>query len=259
MKVVILCGGMGTRLREETEYKPKPMVEIGSRPILWHIMKSYAAHGFTDFILCLGYKGEKIKEYFLNYKAMNSDFTVTLGKHGVVELNDDHAEDGWRVTLADTGLKALTGARVRRIQKYVGNEPFLLTYGDGVSDVDLTQLVAFHQKQGRLATLTGVRAPGRFGELGLEGDQVTTFHEKPEVSGGYINGGFFILEPGVFNYLSDDDSCILEREPLEKLASAAQLNVFKHDGFWQCIDTFRDVTLVNQLWDSGKAPWKSWK
>jgi glucose-1-phosphate cytidylyltransferase len=258
MKVVILCGGQGTRLREETEYKPKPMVQVGDRPLLWHIMKGYAYYGHTEFVLCLGYRGELIKEYFLNYEAMQSDCTVTLGRDARVQTNGSHAEDGWKITLAATGLNALTGARVKRIQRYIGNEQFLLTYGDGMADVDIGALLAFHKHHGKIGTVTGVRAPGRFGELKIDGDHVCSFVEKPVVSGGFINGGFFAFEPAVFDYLADRDSCILEREPLERLADDGQLAVFKHDGFWQCVDTYRDFTLVNDLWARGSPPWRKW-
>jgi glucose-1-phosphate cytidylyltransferase len=258
MKVVILCGGRGTRFREETEHRPKPMIEVGGRPILWHIMKHFARYGHTDFVLCLGYKGALIKQYFLDYEAMSSDFRITLGKTGGIELGGTHAEDGWRVTLADTGLDTLTGGRVKRIQRYVGDEPFMLTYGDGLSNVDLDALVAFHRESGLVGTVTGVAPPGRFGELAIDGDRVASFTEKPAVSGGFINGGFFVFEPGFFDYLSPDEACILEREPLERLAADGQLGVHRHHGFWQCIDTFRDYTLVSDLWSSGEAPWKTW-
>jgi glucose-1-phosphate cytidylyltransferase len=258
MKVVILCGGRGTRFREETEHRPKPMVDLGGKPILWHIMKGYARHGFTEFVLCLGYKGEQIKEYFLNYEAMSSDFTVALGRHGGVELHQGHGEEGWRVTLADTGKDALTGARVKRVQRYVGDERFFLTYGDGVADVDVRALLAAHQRSGAVGTVTGVAPPGRFGELQIHGDRVGSFVEKPEVTGGYINGGFFVFEPSFFEYLESDDACILERAPIERLAREGQLSVYRHGGFWQCIDTQRDYTLVSDLWSSGKAPWKTW-
>jgi len=256
MKVVILCGGQGTRLREETEYKPKPMVQVGERPLLWHIMRTYAHYGHKEFVLCLGYRGYMIKEYFLTYEAMRNDCTVTLGEGGSVEFHGDHDETGWKVTLADTGLNTLTGARVKRVQKYVGDETFFLTYGDGVADVDINAALDFHRSHGRVATVTGVRSPGRFGELSLERDEVKSFLEKPNVSGGYINGGYFVCEPAIFDYLDEDESCILERAPLETLASTGQLCVFKHDGFWQCVDTYRDFTLVNELWSQGKAAWK---
>jgi glucose-1-phosphate cytidylyltransferase len=256
MKVVILCGGQGTRLREETEYRPKPMVQVGDRPLLLHIMRTYAHYGHKDFVLCLGYRGDMIKEYFLTYEAMRGDCTVTLGEGGGVDFHRGHHESGWKITLADTGLNTLTGARVKRVQKYIGNEPFLLTYGDGVADIDIDATLAFHRAQGRLVTLTGVRSPGRFGELTLEGDGVKSFLEKPAVSGGYINGGYFVCEPGIFDYLDEQEDCILERAPLETLASDGQLSIFKHDGFWQCVDTYRDFTYVNDLWAQGKALWK---
>ncbi len=258
MKVVILCGGRGTRFREETERRPKPMVEIGDRPIVWHIMKHFARYGFTDFVLCLGYKGSMIKEYFLNYEAVNSDFTITLGKRGSVELYGGHTEDGWRITLADTGQDALTGARVKRAQKYIGNERFFLTYGDGVSNVELDRLLSDHEARGTIGSVTGVAPPGRFGELTLEEDRVASFTEKPEVTGGFINGGFFVFEPAFFEYVSEQDDCILERAPLERLAQERQLGVYRHPGFWQCIDTYRDYTYVTDLWAAGNAPWKTW-
>jgi glucose-1-phosphate cytidylyltransferase len=258
MKVVILCGGRGTRFREETERRPKPMVEIGDRPIVWHIMKHFAHYGLNDFILCLGYKSHVIKDYFLDYDTMSSDLTVTLGTHGGVEILGKRASEEWRVTLAETGLDALTGARVKKVQKYVGNEPFILTYGDGVSDVDLKALQQFHAQSGTIGTVTGVSPPGRFGELALEGDRVSSFTEKPHTSAGVVNGGFFVFEPGIFDYLSADDSCILERDPLEKLSRDGQLSVYRHPGFWQCIDTVRDYQLISDLWASGNAPWKSW-
>ena len=235
------------------------MVEVGNRPLVWHIMKHFARHGVTEFVLCLGYKGELIKEYFLNYEAMNSDFTVTLGKKGSLVLDGDHGEDGWRVTLADTGQDALTGARVKRIERHIGSEPFFLTYGDGVSDVDLTALQAFHAKAGTIGTVTGVAPPGRFGELTLDADRVLSFAEKPTLTSGFINGGFFLFEPSFFDYLSQEDDCILERAPLEKLSREGQLSVFRHNGFWQCIDTYRDYSLITELWASGAAPWKTWK
>lgn len=258
MKTVILCGGRGTRFREETERKPKPMVELGDKPILWHIMKGFARYQINDFVLCLGYKAELIKEYFLNYEAMNSDFTITLGDRSSLALHSKHDEAGWRITLADTGLDAMTGARVKRVQRYVGGSTFMLTYGDGVSDVDLDALLAFHRSHGKIGTVTGVRAPGRFGELGAEGNRVASFMEKPEVSGGHINGGFFVFEPEFFDYLSAAESCILERDPLERLARDGQLMLYKHEGFWQCMDTYRDYAYLTDLWTSGKAPWKNW-
>ncbi|MBE7480993.1 MAG: glucose-1-phosphate cytidylyltransferase [Polyangiaceae bacterium] len=258
MKAVILCGGRGTRLREETEHKPKPMIELGGKPIIWHIMKMFAAHGITDFVLCLGYKGDVIKEYFLRYEAMSSDFTITLGRADQIEFHTPHSESGWRITLADTGPDAMTGARVKRVQRYVGNERFFLTYGDGVSDVDLDAVVRFHESHGQLGTVTGVRPPGRFGELAVEGDRVTSFSEKPPTAGGLINGGFFVFEPAFFDYLSSADDCILERAPLEQLSRDGRLQVYRHEGFWQCVDTFRDYELLNSLWNSGSPPWRVW-
>ena len=258
MQTLILCGGMGTRLREETEYRPKPMVEIGGRPILWHIMKCYAAHGFTDFVLCLGYKGETIKEYFLNYEAMNNDFTVELGKPNAVAYYDAHGENGWRVTLVDTGLQTMTGARIKRASRFVSGDRFMVTYGDGVSDVDVRGLVAFHEQAGTLATVTGVHPSSRFGELLVQGDRVEEFSEKPQTHKGLINGGFFVFERKALEYLSDDADCVLEREPLERLALAGQLSVYQHTGFWQCMDTYRDYQHLNTLWESGGAEWKRW-
>jgi glucose-1-phosphate cytidylyltransferase len=258
MQTLILCGGMGTRLREETEYRPKPMVEIGGRPILWHIMKCYAAHGFTDFVICLGYKGETIKEYFLNYEAMNNDFTIELGKRNAVDFYDAHGEHGWRVTLVDTGIHTMTGARIKRASRYLSGDRFMLTYGDGVSNVDVRSLVAFHDRAKTLATVTGVHPSSRFGELLINGHRVEQFSEKPQTHEGLINGGFFVFERQALEYLSDDPDCVLEREPLERLATAGQLSVYQHRGFWQCMDTYRDYQHLNQLWDSGRAEWKQW-
>jgi glucose-1-phosphate cytidylyltransferase len=258
MQVMILCGGMGTRLREETEVRPKPMVEIGGRPILWHIMKSYAVHGFTDFVICLGYKGERIKEYFLNYEAMNNDFTVELGRRESVAIHHGHQEHGWKVTLVDTGYNTATGARIKRAARYLTADRFMLTYGDGVSNVDLRRLLAFHEAQRTLATVTGVHPASRFGELLVNGARVHQFSEKPQTHEGIINGGFFVFERGALDYLSEDPACTLEREPLERLAADGQLSVYRHDGFWQCMDTYRDYQLLNQLWESGSAAWKLW-
>lgn len=256
--VVILCGGLGTRLREETEVRPKPMVEIGGRPILWHIMKGYAVHGFTDFVILLGYKGERIKEYFLNYEAMNNDFTVELGRPESIAYHDAHQENGWRVTLVDTGYATMTGARVKRAARHLTGDRFMLTYGDGVSSVDFRRLLDFHREAGTLATVTGVRPSSRFGELLLNGSRVVQFSEKPQTHEGVVNGGFFVFERTALDYLSDDPACVLEREPLERLAAGGQLSVYRHDGFWQCMDTFRDLQQLNQLWESGEAAWKTW-
>jgi glucose-1-phosphate cytidylyltransferase len=260
LKVMILCGGQGTRLRELTEVRPKPMVEIGGRPILWHIMKLYAHHGIADFILCLGYKGAMIKEYFLNYEAMNSDFTVELGtKNSVAFLGQSHAEVGWKVTLADTGESTMTGGRISRASRYLdGSETFAVTYGDGVTDADLTAGLAYHRKMGRLATLLGVRPPGRFGELVAGGGLVSAFNEKPQLSEGLINGGFFFFEPDFLRYVTPDDDCVLERAPLQHCAADRQLSVFQHDGYWQCMDTLRDWESLQTQWERGQAPWKVW-
>lgn len=258
MKVVILCGGLGTRLREETEFRPKPMVEIGSKPILWHIMKIYAHYGFKEFILCLGYKGEMIKEYFYNYEVLNNDFTIELGDKKNIEICDNHTEKGWRVTLVDTGNKALKGARLKRIERYIDNDHFMVTYGDGIADIDIDALLKFHRSHGKLATVTGINPTSRFGELKTKGDQVESFSEKPETSSGLINGGFFVFNKGIFNYLSADDDCDFEIGPLEKVAREGQLMVYKHTGFWACMDTLRDMEHLNNLWAGYKAAWKIW-
>lgn len=255
MKVVILAGGMGTRLSEETEVRPKPMVEIGGRPILWHIMKIYAAHGFKEFILALGYKGEFIKNYFINYRQLHSNLTVCL-KDGLVDVHDGEAED-WTIHLVDTGFKTETGGRIKRLASVIGNERFLLTYGDGVSNVDVCKLIAFHQQQGRLATVTAVRPPARFGGMVLADNHVVEFKEKPQIGEGWINGGFFVLEPQVLNYVQDD-ATDWERESVEMLVAENQLSAFRHQGFWQCMDTLRDVRYLQGLWQSGDAPWKVW-
>jgi glucose-1-phosphate cytidylyltransferase len=254
MKTVILCGGLGTRLSEETHLKPKPMVEIGGHPILWHIMKIYEHHGLTDFLLALGYKGDVIKDYFLNYHARLSDLTVHL-KNGQVDYENPTAED-WRVSLIDTGSSTMTGGRLLRLKQHlVSSGTFMLTYGDGVSNVDLTALIAFHRSHGRIATVTAVRPPVRFGELSIEKNTVTKFQEKPQAGEGWINGGFFVFEPSIFDFITDDLT-LLEREPLERLAEKGELMVYQHHGYWQCMDTLRDKTTLDDLWVSGKAPWK---
>jgi glucose-1-phosphate cytidylyltransferase len=258
MKVVILAGGLGTRISEESYLKPKPMVEIGGRPMLWHIMKGYAASGFTDFILCLGYKGQKIREYFLHYEAMHCDFTIELGQQDRIALHGSHHESGWRVTLVETGLDSQTGARIARALPHVKTDRFMLTYGDGVADVDLKSLVKFHEQHGKIATVTGVRPSSRFGELMAAGDQVTAFSEKPRMHEGLINGGFFVLDRRVEQYIATDPGCVFEREPMERLASQGQLSVYRHNGFWQCMDTYRDHQQLQQLWASGDAAWKTW-
>jgi glucose-1-phosphate cytidylyltransferase len=256
--VVILAGGFGTRLREQTEFIPKPMVPIGTKPILWHIMKIYSHYGYRRFIICLGYKGEIIKEYFINYKMINSDFTINLANSSDILIHNSIQGDNWEVTLADTGLKAMTGARIKRIEKYVNSKMFLLTYGDGVSNIDIKSLMAFHKSHKKIATITGVRPPSRFGELITKQNKVVEFSEKPQVASSLINGGFFIFNQGIFRYLSEEDGCILEREPLEKLAKDGELMVYRHTGFWQCMDTIRDMNLLNEHWESGDAPWQIW-
>jgi glucose-1-phosphate cytidylyltransferase len=259
VKVVILCGGKGTRLREETEYRPKPMVDIGSRPILWHIMKIYAHYGYKEFVLCLGYKGSMIKDYFMNYEAMNNDFTINLGKHNEISIHNNHTENDWLVTLVNTGEEAQTGARVKRVEKYVDGDTFMLTYGDGVANVDIARLMKFHRSHGKLATMTGVRPSSRFGELVLDGDnQVLKFNEKPQVMEGLINGGYFVLNRKVFDYLRAEDNCVFEKEPLENLSTGGQLMVYRHDDFWQCMDTYREMELLNGLWKNNNAPWRIW-
>jgi glucose-1-phosphate cytidylyltransferase len=255
MKTVILCGGLGTRLREETEYRPKPMVEVGGRPILWHIMKSYGRHGFREFVLCLGYRGNMIKEYFLNYEAMNNDFTVCLGSLHSIHFHGAHEEQDFRVTLADTGLNTMTGGRLKRAEKYLTEDDFLLTYGDGLSDVNIRELVSFHRSHGKMATITTVRPTSRYGILELD-DQanVERFCEKPRLD-GWINAGFCVFSRRIFSYL-DGDSCILEQEPLERLAREGQLVAFRHDGFFHAMDTYREYLYLNELWSNGNAPWK---
>src|SRR4051794_3455347 len=254
-KVVLLCGGLGTRMREETEYRPKPMVEIGGRALLWHIMKIYAAAGVNDFVCCLGYRGSMIKEYFLDYRGHASDVTVNL-RSGDVRYHACDAED-WNVTLVDTGEDAMTGARIKRVAQHLESDLFLCSYGDGVADVDVTDLLAFHRAHGRLATLTGVHPPSRFGELVHESAQVASFSEKP-AGAGLVSGGFFVFNRGVLDRLSFDASCVLEREPFEGLAADGELMVYEHDGFWQCADTIRDVESLRGQWASGSAPWRIW-
>ena len=256
MKAVILAGGLGTRISEETSVKPKPMIEIGGKPILWHIMKTYSHHGINDFVICCGYKGYIIKEYFANYFLHMSDVTFDMSKNSM-EVHQRKAEP-WRVTLVDTGEETMTGGRVRRIADYVkAEDAFCLTYGDGVGDVNITELIAFHKKQNVAATLTATIPPGRFGALDLQGNLVNSFMEKPKGDGAMINGGFFVLSPRVINYISDDQT-IWEREPLEKLAKGGNLAAYQHHGFWQPMDTLRDKVHLEELWQSGKAPWKVW-
>jgi glucose-1-phosphate cytidylyltransferase len=257
MKVVILAGGFGTRISEESHLRPKPMIEIGERPILWHIMKIYSHYGFNDFIICLGYKGYCIKEYFAHYFLHESDVTFDF-KNASEQLIHNHAAEPWRVTLANTGVDTMTGGRVKRIQPYVGNETFMLTYGDGVSDINIKALVDYHKAHGKLATVTTTQPAGRFGALTVSDDnKVNGFQEKPKGDGAWINAGFFVMEPKVFDYIKDD-ATILERDPLENLAKDAQLVAYKHSGFWQPMDTLRDKNHLEELWKSGKALWKVW-
>jgi len=256
MKVVLLAGGLGTRLSEETVLKPKPMVEIGGMPMLWHIMKMYSAHGYNDFVVCLGYKGYVVKEYFANYFMHKSDITIDLATNSM-KVHDTNAEP-WKITLVDTGVDSMTGGRVKRIQKHIGNEPFMLTYGDGVSNVDIKKLVAFHQSKGKLCTVTSVQPSGRFGAINMsDDDTVISFMEKPKGDGAWINGGFFVCQPEVFDYIKED-STIWEREPMENLAKEGQMAAFKHEGFWKPMDTLRDKIELEQDWVNNKAQWKTW-
>jgi len=258
MKVVIFCGGLGTRLREETEFRPKPMVPGGERPILWHIMKLYAHHGHKDFVLCLGYKGDVIKEYFRNYHWNTSDVTLKLGARPHIRYHNQHDEEDWCVTLVDTGLNTMTGGRLKRVLPFIEEETFLLTYGDGVTNSDINKSIAFHKQQKKIATITAVQPSGRFGDLEIgKNNAVTSFREKPEKETGYINGGFFVMEKQVGKYLTDD-SCVLEQQPLNRLAAEGQIAAFIHTGFWQCMDTYREQQMLTNMWNSGKAPWKVW-
>jgi glucose-1-phosphate cytidylyltransferase len=260
MKVVILCGGKGTRLREETEFRPKPMVPIGGRPILWHIMKTYAAHGHREFILCLGYKGDMIKDYFRDYWWQDSDVTVTLGREPHVEFHDVHDESGWKVTLADTGLESMTACRVRRIRRHIpAGEGFLLTYGDGLASIDINASIAAHRRAGKVCTMSAVHPAGRFGALRIgEDDRIHAFSEKPQFEEAYVNGGYMVCEPAFFDYLPDDPTVMIERGPMERLALDEQLNAFRHEGFWQPMDTYQEAEHLNRLWGKGEAPWKVW-
>jgi glucose-1-phosphate cytidylyltransferase len=256
MKVAILAGGKGSRLAEETQIKPKPMVEIGGRPILWHILKHYSKYGFNDFVIALGYKGEVLKKYLVDYCSIAGNITVDL-KNGTVS-NYDKSNEKWTVDLIDTGVNTQTGGRIKRLEPYVGNETFMLTWGDGVSDVNLTELLNFHRSHGKLATLTAVRPPARYGHMKFNGDTVIEFTEKPQIGEGWINGAFFVLEPGIFEYIAGDD-IVWEKEPLEQLAKDGELKAYKHTSFWQCMDTLREKFLLESLWQSGKAPWKVWE
>ena len=255
MKVVILAGGLGTRLSEETSVKPKPMVTVGGFPIIWHIMKTYSHFGFNEFVLALGYRGDMVKEYFLDHRYLTSDLTISLGTGKVILHEGDRLD--WTVHLVDTGLDTATGGRLKKVGKWLEGEPFMLTYGDGVADIDITRLVEFHKAQGRLATVTAVRPPARFGGLEFEGDSIRRFSEKPQIGEGWINGGFFVLQPEVLDYISDDQTS-WEHEPLERLAADGQLVAYKHDSFWQPMDTLREVRLLESLWSGGNPPWRVW-
>ena len=260
MKVVILCGGKGTRLREETEHRPKPMVPIGNYPILWHIMKTYAHYGHKEFILCLGYKGEMIKEFFRNYMWNVTDTTLTLGRNPTVQFHNSHAEEDWQVTLADTGSESLTAYRIKRIQRYIPKgEPFLLTYGDGVATIDIDASIAAHRAAKKTCTISAVHPSGRFGALQIRADGViNVFSEKPQYEDAYINGGFMVCDYRMFDYLTDDPNMMLERKPMEDLVRDGQLNAYKHEGFWQPMDTYQEYLRLNKLWTDGNAPWKVW-
>ncbi|NOY90574.1 MAG: glucose-1-phosphate cytidylyltransferase [Deltaproteobacteria bacterium] len=254
--VVILCGGRGTRFREQTERRPKPMIEVAGRPLIWHIMRFYSGHGFNNFVLCLGYMGDGIKRYFLNFAALENDFTLRLSDPDSIEYHRE-LDVKWNVTCVDTGSHAMTGARLKRVAQYLTSENFMLTYGDGLSNVDIPRLLDFHLRHGKLATVTGVHPAGRFGELCVSGSNVTRFSEKP-VESGRINGGFFVFRREFLDYVSDEDSCVLEREPLEAASDNGELQMFSHDGYWQCMDTFRDLTLLESAWNGGDAPWRTW-
>lgn len=259
MKTVILCGGYGTRIRDVADNIPKPMIPIGGLPILWHIMKYYSISDYKDFVLCLGYKSHTIKEFFINYKASISDFTVHLDGKKPIEYHNEFTEADWNVTLAETGLNSMTGARIRKIKKYVASDDhFLLTYGDGVGDVDIDELVKFHKSHGKIITVTGVRPPGRFGEMEMKDDQVIGFNEKPQSSGGFINGGFFVCNKEIFDYLDDNEDLVFEKEPIHKLVDAGEMKIFRHEGFWQPMDTYREYQILNDMFDKGEAPWVKW-
>jgi len=257
MKVVILAGGFGTRLSEETEIKPKPMLEIGGWPILWHIMKTYSSYGYSDFVICAGYKSYVIKDYFYHYYMHSADMTIDMERNTYTYHNS--TTEPWKVTIVDTGLSAMTGARIKKIQRFVGEASFMLTYGDGVTDENIRDLVAFHEKGGKLATMTAVQPSGKFGALEIDGENaIRTFQEKPRGDGAWINAGYMVLQPEVFDYLSEDEDCVFERDPLERIARDGQLQAFKHTGFWKPMDTLRDKGELNEMWNSGRAPWKVW-
>ena len=258
MKVVILAGGFGTRLSEETDIKPKPMVEIGGKPILWHIMKTYSHYGINEFVILLGYKGYYIKEYFANYFLHQSDVTINMS-NGDMEVHNNSSEP-WKVTLLDTGLNAMTGARIKKAKEHIGNKPFMLTYGDGVADIDIQETLAFHQQHGKLMTMTSAQPEGRFGALNInKNDQVTTFEEKPKGDGSWINAGYFVCQPEVLDYIDNGDDVIFEQEPLRRLAQDAEIFTYKHKGFWMPMDTLRDKTKLNEMYESGNAPWVTWE
>jgi len=257
MKVVILCGGYGTRIRDVSEDIPKPMIPIGPHPILWHIMKYYSYFSYKDFVLCLGYKKQAIKDFFINYEAHTKDFTISLGKKSPIEFHTSHDESDWSVTLADTGLDSMTGERIAQIKKYVGDEDFMLTYGDGVGDIDISKLLDFHRSHGKVLTLSGVRPPGRFGEIVTKSGLVKEFNEKPQTTRGRISGGYFVASPRIFDYLNGDN-LVFEQEPMHKLVEDGELMVYEHNGFWQPMDTSREYNLLNDLYNKGKAPWVKW-
>ena len=257
MKVILLAGGFGTRLAEYTDVIPKPMVPVGGKPILWHIMQTYARFGHKDFYVALGYKAEVIKDYFLKYRALNADFTVDLASGNIKSHQVDSVD--WKVTLVNTGDSSMTGGRVKRMQSFIGNETCMLTYGDGVCDVNIEELVKFHNKHGKIATVTAVRPPARFGVMKLDGDKVDYFHEKSQTDTGWINGGYFVCEPSIFDYIKNDDESIWEKDPLEKLANDGELNLNFHDGFWKPMDSLKDKVDLNEMWNTGKADWKIWK
>ena len=260
MKVVILCGGQGTRMREETEFRPKPLVLVGNRPVLWHIMKLFSHAGLVEFVLCLGYRGNMIKEYFLNYEAMTNDFTISLGKQTSIRYHDEHEEQDFRVSLADTGLETMTGGRLKRVARYVDSDTFMLTYGDGLADVDIRALIDFHHSHGKIGTVTTVRPLSRFGIVDIDdASHVSRFAEKPRAS-GWASAGFFVFNRRIFDYLEgESDDCVFERQPLERLAADGQLMAYRHEGFFFAMDTFREYQYLNDLWSSGKAPWKIWR
>jgi len=258
MKVVILCGGLGTRLQEETEFRPKPMVNIGTHPILWHIMKIYSHFGHHEFVLSLGYKSEMVKEYFYHYELINNDITLKLSHPRQMQFHQSHDENNWVITMVNTGRNALKGARLKRVENFIDGNTFMMTYGDGVADIDIDKLLAFHRKHGKIATVTGVNTASQFGELKIRGNRVERFREKPVTASGLISGGFFVFNRKFFRYLTDDDNCDLEIGPLEKIAAAGQLMVYRHRGNWACMDTIRDVDYLNRLWNENKAFWKNW-